>query len=257
MPTVEVYLPLVAGSADRTVGVFEVYLPYAPIQSDVDEGIDILYRNLIIGLGVLYLLLFGISFSVGRRLRRQIKLNAYSAEHDALTDLPNRKLFHSRVTAELKRGERRGQPTTVAIIDLDRFKTETALMAHPGRAAATLAELDRAGVRLSIDDFGCGQTSLGHLSSPPIHELKIDRSFIADMIDHHGHAAIVHSIVELGHNLGFHVVGEGVETNEVLARLASTGCDVAQGYFFARPMPSEDLIPWLGAHSPQPTVATN
>ena len=130
--------------------------------------------------------------------------------------------------------------------------TETALMTDPGRAAAMLGELDRAGVRLSIDDFGCGQTSLGYLSSLPIHELKIDRSFIADMLDHHAHAAIVHSIVELGHNLGFQVVGEGVETERRADGLASTGCDVAQGYLFARPMPATDLATWLAAYSPQP-----
>ena len=130
--------------------------------------------------------------------------------------------------------------------------TETALMTDPGRAAAMLGELDRAGVRLSIDDFGCGQTSLGYLSSLPIYELKIDRSFIADMLDHHAHAAIVHSIVELGHNLGFQVVGEGVETDEVLTALASTGCDVAQGYLFARPMPATDLASWLAAYAPPP-----
>ncbi|HEX3981297.1 MAG TPA: EAL domain-containing protein, partial [Acidimicrobiales bacterium] len=133
--------------------------------------------------------------------------------------------------------------------------TETALMTDPSRAATVLAELDRAGVRLSIDDFGCGQTSLGYLSTLPIHELKIDRSFIADMLVHPGHAAIVSSIVELGHNLGFHVVGEGVETADVLAGLAATGCDVAQGYLFARPMAPELLAPWLVSESTRPTGA--
>jgi EAL domain-containing protein (putative c-di-GMP-specific phosphodiesterase class I) len=118
-----------------------------------------------------------------------------------------------------------------------------------------LAELDRSGVRLSIDDFGCGQTSLGYLSTLPIHELKIDRSFIADMLVHPAHAAIVSSIVELGHNLGFHVVGEGVETPEVLAGLAATGCDVAQGYLFARPMAPDLLGPWLAWVAAQPTGA--
>jgi diguanylate cyclase (GGDEF)-like protein len=504
--TVEVYLPLVAGTPSHRVGVLEVYLPYSPIRADVDAGLGSLYRNLAIGLGVLYVLLFGISFSVGRRLRRQVKINAYMAEHDALTDLPNRTLFHRRVTAELERARLRGQPVAIAIIDLDRFKevndalghhngdrllsalsdrmaahlrgpdalarlggdefgvllsmvaepeeilrrlrdvieheigigglpltieasigyvvaphhgtdaddllqraetamytakekhlgvvrydesfehydaanlalvaelrhaiesdqlvlhyqpkvtigdgrcrsvealvrwrhpthgmlypdrfiplaeqtdlidrltewvvsraledlkqfgtgtgeltvavnvsarnlgragfagkvvslldqagvtadrlsieiTETALMIDPTRAAAVLAELDRSGVRLSIDDFGCGQTSLGYLSTLPIHELKIDRSFIADMLVHPAHAAIVSSIVELGHNLGFHVVGEGVETAEVLAGLAASGCDVAQGYHFARPMAPDLLAPWLASGATQPTGA--
>ncbi len=123
--------------------------------------------------------------------------------------------------------------------------TETALMTDPLRAAGVLGELDRAGVRLSIDDFGTGQTSLSYLSTLPIHELKIDRSFITDMLDHHGHAAIVNSIVDLGHNLGFTVVGEGVETRTVMDELASAGCDVAQGFLFTRPVPVEDLVTWL------------
>jgi EAL domain-containing protein (putative c-di-GMP-specific phosphodiesterase class I) len=123
--------------------------------------------------------------------------------------------------------------------------TETALMTDPARAAAVLGELDRAGVRLSIDDFGSGQTSLAYLSTLPIHELKIDRSFITDMLDHNGHAAIVHSIVDLGHNLGFSVVGEGIETRVVLNELANARCDIAQGFLFTRPIPVAELVIWL------------
>jgi diguanylate cyclase (GGDEF)-like protein len=499
-PAVEVYMPLVAGTPAQQVGVLEVYLPYTPIQRDVDAGLDSLYRNLAIGLGLFYLLLVGISFTVGRRLRRQVKLNAYNAEHDALTGLPNRTLFHHMIEDELVRQRGTAKTTMIAIVDLDRFKevndtlghhngdrllsalserlsahlhglnalarlggdefgilisdvddpdvmlhqlraviegevnvggmplsveasigyvlspqhgsdvdellqladvamytakvrhagvlaydasqnhyeasnltliaelrtaietdqlvlyyqpkvrisdgridavealvrwqhptrgllqpdsfiplaeqtdlidrltewvvrralfdmqnlgpvaqgltvsvnvsarnlssagfaskivealdianvaphrlfievTETALMTDPIRAAAVLGELDRAGVRLSIDDFGSGQTSLGYLATLPIHELKIDRSFITDMLDHHGHAAIVHSIVDLGHNLGFSVVGEGVETRTVLDELAATGCDVAQGYLFTRPMASDLLIAWLNDYA--------
>jgi EAL domain-containing protein (putative c-di-GMP-specific phosphodiesterase class I) len=132
--------------------------------------------------------------------------------------------------------------------------TETALMTDPTRAATVLAELDAAGVQVSIDDFGTGQTSLGYLSTLPIGELKIDRSFIADMIEEPGHAAIVRSITQLGHSLGFRVVGEGIESREVLDALAATGCDVAQGYFFARPMPAGDLVRWLAAQ-PQPSAS--
>jgi diguanylate cyclase (GGDEF)-like protein len=495
-PTVEVYMPLLAGTPSHRVGVLEVYLPYTPIAADVDAGLDSLYRNLAVGLGLLYVLLVGISSYVGRRLRRQVKLNSYMAEHDALTDLPNRVLFHHMIEDTLERADRDGRSTFIAIIDLDRFKevndtlghhngdrllsalsermtvhfggrdvlarlggdefgvlltdvadpdlvlhqlrnviereidigglllsvessigyvvapaqgtdvnellqladvamytakelhlgvlrydqtqnhydasnlaliselrtaieadqlvlyyqpkirindnrvdavealvrwqhptlgllqpdsfiplveqtelidrltewvvqralldlknfgpgaqgltvavnvsarnlgsadfaskivvaldaadvaphrlfievTETALMTDPIRAAAVLGELDRAGVRLSIDDFGSGQTSLGYLSTLPIHELKIDRSFITDMLEDHGHAAIVHSIVDLGHNLGFSVVGEGVETRAVLEELVSVGCDVAQGYLFTRPVPVEALVPWI------------
>jgi len=104
-------------------------------------------------------------------------------------------------------------------------------------------------VHLSIDDFGVGQTSLGYLSSLPVSELKIDRSFITDMRSDDSHAAIVQAIVDLGHNLGFRVVGEGVEDGDVLDVLTADGCDVAQGYHFARPMTVDSLNEWLAQRS--------
>ena len=123
--------------------------------------------------------------------------------------------------------------------------TETALLADPDSAVAVLTRLDALGVKVSIDDFGCGQTSLGYLSTLPIHELKIDRSFIGDMLINPAHAAIVRSVVDLGHNLHLHVVGEGVESRDMWDALRETGCDSAQGYLLAYPMPVEELRPWL------------
>jgi diguanylate cyclase (GGDEF)-like protein len=123
--------------------------------------------------------------------------------------------------------------------------TETALMTDPPRAAQQLDELARAGVHLSIDDFGVGQTSMSYLSSLPVSELKIDRCFITDMRSDESHAAIVQAIIDLGHNLGFRVVGEGVEDGDVLHELAVAGCDVAQGYYFARRMSADSLNEWL------------
>jgi len=133
--------------------------------------------------------------------------------------------------------------------------TETALLVDPLRAAAVLADLARTGVRISIDDFGCGQTSLGYLSALPIHELKIDKSFVTDMTDNEAHAVIVRSIVDLGHNLALRVVAEGVETEAVLTGLRTAGCDVAQGYLFARAMPPEDLLEWLASDDRQRRAA--
>jgi diguanylate cyclase len=127
--------------------------------------------------------------------------------------------------------------------------TETALMTDPLRAAQQLEELGSAGVHLSIDDFGVGQTSLSYLSSLPVSELKIDRSFITDMRTDESHAAIAQAIVDLGHNLGFRVVGEGVEDVAVLDELTVAGCDVAQGHHFARPMAVESLNEWLAQRS--------
>ena len=123
--------------------------------------------------------------------------------------------------------------------------TETALVADPERAGAALAQLDAAGVRVSIDDFGKGQTSLGYLSALPVHELKIDMSFIRDMLDNPAHAAIVRSIIDLGHNLEQRVIAEGVETDAVLVALREAGCDVVQGFLLGRPMPLDDLQRWM------------
>jgi len=491
--SVEVYLPLRAGSPIRRVGVLEMYLPYAPINRDVSAGLHQLTLDLALGLGVLYLALFAITASVGRGLRREAARNKFLAEHDTLTELPNRDLFHRRANKLLDAGISRGQRLAIAIIDLDRFKdvndtlghhlgdrllteiasrlaagtragdtvarmggdefglilrdvpeaerallhlrdvidrevevsglpltvqasigfvlapedgtdidtllqradvamyvakarhagvvrydaaldhydaaklslvaelrhaiddgqlvlhyqpqttltdgrvqavealvrwqhpthgllspdkflplaeqtdliekltqwvlrtaltelrdlepvwthnlavavnvsarsisragfakqiihtlqaldmpaerlivevTETALLTDPARAADVLGKLAAAGIKISLDDFGRGQTSLGYLSALPIHELKIDKSFVLDMLQNPAHAAIVRSIIDLGHNLGLRVVGEGVETDNVLIALREAGCDVAQGFLLARPKPAAEL----------------
>jgi diguanylate cyclase len=131
--------------------------------------------------------------------------------------------------------------------------TETALLADPARASEVLRTLTAMGVSVSIDDFGCGQTSLGYLSTLPIKELKIDRSFVGDMLHSSAHAAIVRSIVDLGHNLTLNVVAEGVESSDVLQSLRMIGCDLVQGFFLARPMPLADLQDWMLARAPEKT----
>jgi diguanylate cyclase (GGDEF)-like protein len=500
----EVYWPLSAGAPAHRIGVLELYLPYAPIARDVGAGLGALYRDLGIGLAVLYLLLGCISFSVTRRLRAQVARNAHLAEHDALTGLPNRALFHRRVIDAIAAADR-GVGVTVAVIDLDRFKevndtlghgngdallrelgrrlgdavrgndtvarlggdefgvvltgvrephdvlmtllrllelmqeevdvrglplaadasigfamapedgtdvdtllqhadvamyvakggpspvvrydpghdhydsgklalvaelrraitndelvlhyqpkakvptgeiiavealvrwnhpdrgllypdaflpiaeqtgiidsltrwvlytaltqvvswgdevgdlsvavnisarnvsrgdfaeivltalaatnvpahrllleiTETAFVADPDRAGRSLRQLAAAGVRISLDDFGRGQTSLGYLSTLPLHEVKIDKSFVADMLHERSHAAIVRSVIDLAHNLGFEVVAEGVETEAILAELTVLGCDIVQGYLLARPMSAALFPDWLLAHQPR------
>jgi diguanylate cyclase (GGDEF)-like protein len=495
---VEVYVPLVAGTPTRRVGVMEVYLSYAPINVDVTAGLHKLYGDLALGLGALYLILFALSMSLSRGLRQQLTRNKFLAEHDLLTDLPNRALFHRYAMEAVSSTVHEQTKTALGIIDLDRFKeindalghqngdelltklarrlaafirpedavarlggdefgvilcdvsdpeevlhrlrsvienevevsglplstessigyvlvpddgtdvdellqradvalyvakakhsgvvrydssqdhynsanlgliaelrraidndelvlhyqpkvtlphgsidavealvrwqhptqgllppdrfvplaeqtdliekltqwvlrralsdmsspgsefahvavsvnvsarnichagfatqiidalqehglpanrlmieiTETALLTDPGRATRSLAELAALGVGVSIDDFGIGQTSLGFLSSLPVHELKIDKGFVTDMMTNPGHAAIVRSIVDLGHNLTLRVVAEGVETEDVHTELRRVGCDMAQGYLFARPMSLDALREWLAA----------
>ncbi len=126
--------------------------------------------------------------------------------------------------------------------------TETALMTDPETAADVLFRLAEAGVRVSVDDFGQGQTSLSYLATLPLHELKIDKNFVGDLPDNAAHAAIVRSVIDLGHNLGLQVVAEGVETREITAMLTAAGCDIIQGYLLARPMPADELPSWLAGH---------
>ena len=126
--------------------------------------------------------------------------------------------------------------------------TETALVTDAARAAAVLGQLSAAGHRLSLDDFGQGYTSLSQLSELPLNELKIDKSFVLNMLQSSSDAAIVRSVIDLGHNLGMNVVAEGVENEDVVRALLDLGCDVTQGFWFSRPMPADQVAPWLAAH---------
>jgi EAL domain-containing protein (putative c-di-GMP-specific phosphodiesterase class I) len=127
--------------------------------------------------------------------------------------------------------------------------TESAMMADPGRAAEVLTSLASRGVTVSIDDFGVDYSSLNRLRHLPVRELKIDRSFVSDMADEEKSAddtVFVRSAVDLGHNLGLSVVAEGVENQWTLDLLGTFGCDLAQGYHIARPMPAAAFSKWLG-----------
>jgi diguanylate cyclase len=494
--SVEVYLPLHVGHAARPVGVLEIYLPYGPIGRNVSAGLHALYRDLALGLAGLFLVLFVITLSVSRGLRRELSVNAFLAHHDTLTELPNRALFVERAREAVEHANRTGRPSTLAILDLDHFKdindtlghpsgdrllaelgrrldldmksgdtvarlggdefgvvlrevedpalvlqrlaervasdievrglslsvspsigyvtvrddktsvetlmqqvdvamyaakgkrmgpteyrpgldrynaadlelvselpqairagqlvlhyqpqtdvatgaivaaealvrwqhptqgllspgrfipmaeqtelieritdwvlsaaladaakldaggtpisvavnvsarsivcagfanqviaaleaagvapsrlvvevTETALLTDPDNARAVLTDLSAAGISVSIDDFGQGQTSLGYLSDLPIDELKIDRGFVSDAAENSQHVAIVRSIIDLGHNLSMRVVGEGVEDEAGLILLQDLGCDLAQGFHLACPMPFDSLADLL------------
>lgn len=123
--------------------------------------------------------------------------------------------------------------------------TERTILGDPTRARAVLDRLKEIGVRLAIDDFGAGYSSLGYLKRLPLDVLKIDRSFVASMETSDDDAVIVRSTIDLAHNLGLRVVAEGVESESVRAALAARGCDAAQGYHFARPMAAAELEEWL------------
>ncbi|GAA3243730.1 putative bifunctional diguanylate cyclase/phosphodiesterase [Dactylosporangium siamense] len=124
--------------------------------------------------------------------------------------------------------------------------TESAVMANPALATATLRGLHRLGVRLSIDDYGTGYSSMAYLRQLPVDELKIDRSFVVNLTGaDDDDAVLVRSAVDLGHNLGMTVVAEGVEHAGQVTALRRLGCDIAQGFHYARPEPADRLQRWL------------
>jgi EAL domain-containing protein (putative c-di-GMP-specific phosphodiesterase class I) len=121
-------------------------------------------------------------------------------------------------------------------------------------APELLDRLHDMGVKVSIDDYGTGYSSLAYLQRLPIDEIKVDRSFITKLIAGGDDEVIVRSTIDLAHNLGLAVVAEGVENEAVLEMLVGYECDCAQGYLFARPLPAQDLVAWL-AHSPYGPLA--
>lgn len=130
--------------------------------------------------------------------------------------------------------------------------TESCLMADPAQAGALLREIREVGVRVAIDDFGTGYSSLTYLHDFPLNALKIDKNFVQSVESNDRGGPIANMIVGLGKNLGLDVIAEGVETEAQLDYLRKQGCDIAQGYLYARPESPADLTPWLAAHQRVP-----
>jgi diguanylate cyclase (GGDEF)-like protein len=128
--------------------------------------------------------------------------------------------------------------------------TENTVMADPDRAIDVLGRIRALGVKTAIDDFGTGYSSMAYLKILPVDEIKVDRSFVRDMATDRSNYVLVESAVDLGHNLGLAVVAEGVENEPIVAALHELGCDIAQGYHFAKPLPVADFTELL-ASTPQ------
>jgi diguanylate cyclase (GGDEF)-like protein len=126
--------------------------------------------------------------------------------------------------------------------------TESSLMMDPSQAGALLRELREVGVRIAIDDFGTGYSSLTYLHDFPLNALKIDKNFVQSVESNERGGPIANMIIGLGKNLGLDVIAEGVETEPQLEYLRNQGCDIAQGYLYARPEEPETLGPWLAAN---------
>jgi len=123
--------------------------------------------------------------------------------------------------------------------------TETAIMSDANRALNTLSRLNAMGVRLSVDDFGTGYSSLAYLKRFPVNEIKIDKSFVIDMLNDASDAVIVRSTIDLAHNMGMKVVAEGIESQDAWDKLAELGCNLGQGYHMCRPCPVADFEKWV------------
>jgi diguanylate cyclase (GGDEF)-like protein len=137
---------------------------------------------------------------------------------------------------------------------LDLEITETIIMTDPARARRVLTELADIGVTLSIDDFGTGYSSLAYLRDLPVHQLKIDRSFVQELGARSGDAVIVRSVVDLARNLGLRTIAEGVEDAATWEQLTDLGCDSAQGFYLARPMAAHLFQAWIDEYIATPAA---
>jgi diguanylate cyclase (GGDEF)-like protein/PAS domain S-box-containing protein len=173
------------------------------------------------------------------------QLQRWAAEHPethelvATVNLSGRQLSHPRLVAEV---ESVLLETGIDPARIDLEITESVLMDDVGMSAETLQRLKALGVKLVIDDFGTGYSSLSYLRQFPVDGMKVDRSFVDGLGTDPGDTAIVAAIVNLAHTLGLDAIAEGVETAAQLAELRELGCDAAQGFYVARPLPPEALL---------------
>jgi EAL domain-containing protein (putative c-di-GMP-specific phosphodiesterase class I) len=163
---------------------------------------------------------------VGRDLRTNINISRDSLQEPGFADYIAETL------------SRYGVPGTAIELEI----TEEGLFDNPGQASRFVAQMRELGVRMSIDDFGTGYSSLARLRNLPVQALKIDQSFVRSALAEPADAAIVESVISLGHRLGMEVIAEGVEDQATLNYLEECGVDMAQGYLLGRPMSAQDLV---------------
>ena len=135
--------------------------------------------------------------------------------------------------------------------------TETSIMADAERSLKILERIHEMGVSFSIDDFGTGYSSLAYLKKLPVSEIKIDKSFVLEMLKNESDATIVNTIIQLGHNLGLDVVAEGVEDEKTYSTLKDMGCNILQGYFISRPIPAKDFMDWVQRQGKDSVLSNN
>lgn len=136
-------------------------------------------------------------------------------------------------------------------ISSDKFSmevTESSMMVNPNKSIEVLNKLNKLGVEIAVDDYGTGYSSLAYLKRLPLSKLKIDKSFVMDMIEDDNDAMIVRSTIDLAHNLGMNVIAEGIEEKESLELLTILGCELGQGYLFSPPVTGKNFIKWVIEH---------
>ena len=174
----------------------------------------------------------------GSPLRVSVNLSARQHRDPGLVDLVERILTETRT-----------DPDTLCL-----EITESVVVNDAESAGATLRALKDLGVKLSIDEFGTGHSSLGSLKRIPLDMLKVDSSFVSGLGTDTEDAAIVTAIINLAHSLGLATVADGVETKEQVDELRTLGCDVGQGFYFARPRPSDAIAELLGSQLRRPSA---
>jgi EAL domain-containing protein (putative c-di-GMP-specific phosphodiesterase class I) len=166
-------------------------------------------------------------------------------------NVSGRQLIEQELTADVTSAlERSRLPAEMLRLEI----TESSILHDPARVPQLLDRLERRGVRAQIDDFGTGYSSLSFLRRFPGDALKIDRSFVASILDDDGSEQIVRAIIGLAHSLNHGTIAEGVEDRDQLGVLQDLGCERAQGFLFARPLPADELEPLIVAWDPSVTV---
>ncbi|RZS91055.1 diguanylate cyclase (GGDEF)-like protein [Motilibacter rhizosphaerae] len=169
---------------------------------------------------------------------------AEGVEVGVAVNLSTRSLLDVELVDDVaRRLKRHGVPARLLTLEI----TEGGVMSDPERAIGLLRQLRELGVRLSVDDFGTGYSSLSYLKQLPVHEVKVDKSFVTNVLTSDDDAAIVRSVIDLGGNLGLEIVAEGIEDQATWDYLASLGCTYGQGWHLGRPMLPQDFLPWLRA----------
>jgi EAL domain-containing protein (putative c-di-GMP-specific phosphodiesterase class I) len=182
------------------------------------------------------------SWVLGAAIRQMEAWRREGVEVDVAVNLSAADILDPQLGDEVLRTlKTHGVPPTSLMLEI----TESAVMRDPVLAARNMQLLQVAGVRFAIDDFGTGYSSLSHLSRLPFDELKIDRSLIAHAHERKDDATIVASTIELAHSMSLRVVAEGVENGESWNLLKRLGCDFAQGFLISRPIPAEQILPFI------------